>query len=84
MNDYILYMLYMFNLNIYIYIYIGSVRFLFGLQILLPTTAPADFGNGKSLPIIAPRTFGGAFGGRIGAVSGGFVGAGEFLNRPNR
>ena len=73
----------MFNLNIYIYIYI-SVRFgLFGLQILLPTTAPADFGNGKSLSIIAPGTFGGAISGRIGAVSGGFVGAGEFLNRPN-
>ena len=80
MNDYILYM---YKLNIYIYIYIGSVRFLFGLQILLPTTAPADFGNGKSLPIIAPGTFGGAFGGQIGAVSGGFVGVGELLNRPN-
>ena len=80
MNDYILYM---YKLNIYIYIYIGSVRFLFGLQILLSTTASADFGNGKSLPIIAPRTFGGAFSGQIGAVLGGFVDAGEFLNRPS-
>ena len=67
----------------YIYIYIGSIRFLFGLQILLPTTIPTDFSNGKSLPIIAPRTFGGAFDGRISAVSGGFVSADEFLNRPS-
>ena len=80
MNDYILYR---YKLNIYIYIYIGSVWFLFGLQILLPTTAPADFGNGKSLPIIAPRTFGGAFSGQIGAVSGSFFDAGEFLNKPS-
>ena len=67
----------------YIYIYIDSVRFLFGLQILLPTTAPVDFGNGKSLLIIAPRTFVGAFDSRIGAVSGSFVDAGELLNRPS-
>ena len=73
----------MYKLYIYIYIYIGSIRFLFGLQILLPATAPTDFGNG-SLPIIVPRTFGGALSGWIGAISGGFVGAGEFLNRPTR
>ena len=79
MNDYILYK---YKLNIYIYIYI-SIRFFFDLQILLPTTAPADFGNGKSLPIIAPRTCGGAFSGQIGAVSSSFFDAGEFLNRPS-
>ena len=73
----------MYKINIYIYIYIGSVRFLFGLQILLSTTAPANFGNRKSLPIIASGTFSGAFGGQIGTVSGGFVDVGELLNRPS-
>ena len=40
--------------------------------------------NGKkSLLTTAPRTFGGTFSGRINAVTGGSVGANEFMNRPN-
>ena len=50
---------------------------------LATDTAPADFSNGKNLPIIARGSFNGAFSNRIGAVSSGFVSADEFLNRPN-
>lgn len=59
------------------------VWFLFGLQILLPTTALANFGNGKGLRTTALRTFSGASRCRIRVVPIGYVGASEFLNRPN-
>ena len=66
----------------YIYIYrfgLVSLRF----ADLAADNRPANFVNGKSLPIITPGTFGGAFGGWIGTVSSGFVDVGELLNRPS-
>ena len=65
----------MYKLNIYIYIY------RFGAVSLRFADLAANHRTGRL--IIAPGTFGGTFGGRIGVVSGGFVGVGELLNRPN-